>query len=41
MNDFIINDLSLSDWGRKEISVAESEMPGLMACREFTRSLNL
>ena len=32
MNEYIINDLNLADWGRKEISVAESEMPGLMAC---------
>ena len=29
-----VADLSLSDWGRKEISVAEHEMPGLMAIRE-------
>ncbi|MBT5256149.1 MAG: hypothetical protein HOL81_02995, partial [Alphaproteobacteria bacterium] len=29
-NDFIIADASLADWGRKEISIAESEMPGLM-----------
>ena len=35
MNEYIINDLNLADWGRKEISVAESEMPGLMACREL------
>ena len=33
-NDFIIADLSLADWGRKEISIAESEMPGLMALRD-------
>jgi adenosylhomocysteinase len=32
--DFIVKDLSLADWGRKEISIAESEMPGLMAVRE-------
>lgn len=32
--DYIIKDLSLADWGRKEISIAESEMPGLMAVRE-------
>ncbi|RME65071.1 MAG: adenosylhomocysteinase [Alphaproteobacteria bacterium] len=33
-NDFAVKDLSLADWGRKEISIAESEMPGLMALRE-------
>src|SRR5208283_4324416 len=32
--DFKIMDLSLADWGRKEISVAEQEMPGLMSLRE-------
>ncbi|MEL6977618.1 MAG: adenosylhomocysteinase [Pseudomonadota bacterium] len=32
--DHIVADLSLSDWGRKEIAIAETEMPGLMACRE-------
>ena len=29
--DFIVSDLSLADWGRKELSIAETEMPGLMA----------
>ena len=33
-NDYIIADLSLADWGRKEIKIAETEMPGLMAIRE-------
>jgi adenosylhomocysteinase len=33
-NDYKVADLSLADWGRKEISIAESEMPGLMALRE-------
>jgi len=33
-NDYKVKDLSLADWGRKEISVAEQEMPGLMAVRE-------
>src|SRR6267154_1973285 len=33
-NDFKVRDLSLADWGRKEISVAEQEMPGLMSVRE-------
>ena len=32
--DFLVADLSLADWGRKEISIAETEMPGLMAIRE-------
>ncbi len=33
-NDYIVKDLSLADYGRKEIAIAETEMPGLMACRE-------
>ncbi|WP_206453771.1 adenosylhomocysteinase [Aurantimonas marina] len=33
-NDYVVRDLSLADWGRKEIDIAETEMPGLMACRE-------
>jgi adenosylhomocysteinase len=33
-NDFHVADLSLADWGRKEILIAETEMPGLMAIRE-------
>ena len=32
--DFEVADLSLADWGRKEIKIAETEMPGLMAIRE-------
>ncbi len=32
--DFAVADLSLADWGRKEIKIAETEMPGLMAIRE-------
>ena len=35
MSDFIVTDLSLADWGRKEISIAETEMPGLIACRDL------
>jgi adenosylhomocysteinase len=31
--DFRVKDLSLADWGRKEINMAEVEMPGLMSCR--------
>ena len=34
MTDYIIRDISLADWGRKEIEIAETEMPGLMACRQ-------
>src|SRR3954449_2336396 len=32
--DFKVRDISLADWGRREISIAEKEMPGLMAIRE-------
>jgi adenosylhomocysteinase len=32
--DYKVADLSLAGWGRKEIEIAETEMPGLMACRE-------
>jgi adenosylhomocysteinase len=31
--DFKVSDMSLADWGRKEIAIAEHEMPGLMAIR--------
>ena len=34
VQDFKVKDLSLADWGRREIKIAESEMPGLMAIRE-------
>ena len=33
-SDYAVADLSLADWGRKEITIAETEMPGLMAIRE-------
>ncbi|MEM9531300.1 MAG: adenosylhomocysteinase [Pseudomonadota bacterium] len=33
-NDYYVKDLSLADWGRKELNIAESEMPGLMGLRE-------
>ncbi|MDQ5878615.1 MAG: adenosylhomocysteinase, partial [Pseudomonadota bacterium] len=37
--DYVIADLSLAEWGRKEIRIAETEMPGLMAIREeFAKS---
>src|SRR6187455_2532036 len=32
--DFKVADLGLADWGRKEIAIAETEMPGLMAIRD-------
>ena len=32
--DFVVADLALADWGRREIAIAETEMPGLMAIRE-------
>ena len=38
-NDYRIADIGLADWGRKEIAIAETEMPGLMATRaEFGAS---
>jgi len=37
-NDYKVADLSLADWGRKEINIAETEMPGLMALREEYRA---
>ena len=37
-NDYKVADISLADWGRKEISIAESEMPALMALREKYRA---
>ncbi len=33
-NDYVIADMGLAGWGRKEIAIAETEMPGLMAIRE-------
>ena len=37
--DYVVADLTLADWGRKEIKIAETEMPGLMAIREeFSKS---
>ena len=35
MKDYSISDISLAEWGRKEISIAETEMPGLTACKEL------
>jgi len=34
MTDYKVADISLADWGRKEINIAETEMPGLMALRD-------
>jgi adenosylhomocysteinase len=34
VTDYIVKDIALADWGRKEIAIAETEMPGLMAVRE-------
>src|SRR6476659_7291474 len=33
-NDYAVADIGLAEWGRKEIAIAETEMPGLMATRE-------
>ncbi|WP_293764862.1 adenosylhomocysteinase [uncultured Aquitalea sp.] len=33
-NDYHVADITLADWGRKELAIAETEMPGLMALRE-------
>ena len=32
--DYKVKDIALASWGRKEIAIAESEMPGLMAIRQ-------
>jgi adenosylhomocysteinase len=34
MSDYKVADMNLAEWGRKEIAIAETEMPGLMALRE-------
>jgi adenosylhomocysteinase len=34
VKDYVVADLSLSDWGRREIAIAQTEMPGLMSLRE-------
>ena len=33
-NDYIVKDIALADFGRKELDIAETEMPGLMALRK-------
>ena len=40
MEDYKVKDISEADFGRKEISIAESEMPGLMALREEYKGKN-
>ena len=37
-DDYKVADISLADWGKKEISIAETEMPALMALREKYRA---
>jgi len=37
-NDYKVADINLAEWGRKEIAIAETEMPGLMALREEYKS---
>ena len=32
--NYKVKDISLAEWGRKEITIAEAEMPGLMSLRE-------
>ena len=32
-NDYVVKDIALAEFGRKELNIAETEMPGLMACR--------
>ena len=39
LNDCKVADISLADWGRKELQIAETEMPALMALREKFRAL--
>ena len=34
MTDYIVKDIALAEFGRKELDIAETEMPGLMALRE-------
>ena len=39
-HDYKVKDISLADWGRKEIAIAETERPGLMALREEYKGQN-
>jgi len=40
VTDYKVADISLADWGRKEVTIAETEMPGLMALREEFKGKN-
>src|ERR1700741_4747702 len=33
-HDYVVKDIGLAEWGRKELAIAETEMPGLMATRD-------
>ena len=39
--EYKVKDLTLSEWGRKEIKLAEAEMPGLMSLRKNIQKVNL
>ena len=39
MDDFKVKDITQAEFGRKEISIAESEMPGLMALRKLVHHM--
>ena len=42
MSDYLVQDISFADFGRKELDIAETEMPGLMALRsEYGESMPL
>ena len=34
LSDYVVADIGLAEWGRREIAIAETEMPGLMAIRQ-------
>ena len=38
-DDYKVADMSLADWGRKEIAIAETEMPGLISLRKEYKDL--
>ena len=42
VEDYVVTDISLADWGRKELDIAETEMPGLMSLRdEYAKTQDL
>ena len=41
MSDYKVKDINLAEFGRKEISLAETEMPGLMSLRKEYKEKNL